>query len=177
MNRIWLFLPLILAVALGVVLVFGLGQDPSKLDSALVGKSVPDFDLALLQQPDKRVDPEVLRGRVVLLNVWATWCAACRVEHPHLKELAEAGVPIIGLNYKDERDAALQWLSERGNPYAKVIYDPEGELGFDLGVYGAPETYLIDAGGIIRHRHVGVVNDRVWQSDLKQLYEAYHNDS
>lgn len=177
MNRIWLFLPLVLALALGVVLVFGLGQDPSKLDSALEGRSVPAFDLPLLHEPDRDVGPAVLRGRVVLLNVWATWCAACRVEHPHLNDLARSGIPIIGLNYKDEREAALQWLSQRGDPYESVIYDPQGELGFDLGVYGAPETYLIDAEGVIRHRHVGVVDDRVWESDFKPLYEAYRDDS
>lgn len=177
MNRIWLFVPLALAVTLGVVLYFGLGQDPSKLDSALVGKTVPAFQLPLLEAPEKEVGPEALKGRVRLLNVWGTWCAACKVEHPHLNELAESGVPIVGLNYKDERDSALAWLEERGNPYEKVLFDPEGELGFDLGVYGAPETYLIDANGVVRHRHVGVVDEEVWESDFKPLYEEYRDDS
>lgn len=177
MNRIWLFLPLVLAVVLGLVLYFGLGQDPSKLDSALVGKEVPDFELSLLEEPDEAVGPDALRGRVRLLNVWGTWCAACRVEHPHLNKLAEEGVPIVGLNYKDEREAALEWLDQRGNPYSTVIFDPEGSLGFDLGVYGAPETYLIDAEGIVRHRHVGVVDQDVWESDFEPLYEEYRNDS
>jgi len=110
------------------------------------------------------------------LSVWATWCAACRVEHPHLNRLAEQGVPIVGLNYKDERDKAVEWLAERGDPYTQVIYDPEGSLGFDLGVYGAPETYLIDAKGIVRHRHVGVVDQDVWESDFEPLYERYRQD-
>lgn len=177
MNRIWLFLPLVLAITLGVVLYFGLGQDPSKLDSALVGRSVPEFSLSLLQAPEEQVGPDVLRGRVHLLNVWATWCAACRVEHPQLNRLSEQGVPIVGLNYKDERPAALEWLEQRGDPYTTVIYDPEGSLGFDLGVYGAPETFLIDAEGVVRHRHVGVVDEEVWESDLEPLYEEYRNDS
>ena len=177
MNRLWLFLPLVLAITLGVVLYFGLGQDPSKLDSALVGKSVPDFEVSLLQPPEKQVGPDVLRGSVQLLNVWATWCAACRVEHAQLNSLAEQGVPIVGLNYKDERPAAIEWLEQRGNPYSTVIFDPEGSLGFDLGVYGAPETYLIDAEGIVRHRHVGVVDQEVWESDFKPLYEEYRDDS
>ena len=146
MNRLWLFLPLVLAITLGGVLYFGLGQDPSKLDSALVGESVPQFQLSLLQAPEQKVGPEVFSGRVQLLNIWGTWCPACRVEHAQLNKLAKQGVPIVGLNYKDERPAALEWLEQRGNPYLTVIYDPEGSLGFDLGVYGAPETYLIDAG-------------------------------
>lgn len=177
MNRLWLFLPLVLAVTLGFVLYFGLGQDPSKLDSALVGESVPDFQLSSLHSPDQQVGSNLFTGRVQLLNVWATWCAACNVEHPHLNRLAEQGIPIVGLNYKDERSAAIKWLEQKGDPYSAVIYDPEGSLGFDLGVYGAPETYLIDAEGIVRHRHVGVVDQEVWESDFKPLYEEYRNDS
>jgi len=176
MNRIWLFLPLVLAVTLGVVLYWGLGEDPSELDSALVGREVPSFELPMLREAESPARPEMLKGKVQLLNVWATWCAACRVEHPHLNRLAEQGVPIVGLNYKDERDKAVEWLAERGDPYTQVIYDPEGSLGFDLGVYGAPETYLIDAKGIVRHRHVGVVDQDVWESDFEPLYERYRQD-
>ncbi|MEQ6886897.1 DsbE family thiol:disulfide interchange protein [Salicola sp. Rm-C-2C1-2] len=176
MNRVWLFLPLVLAVTLGVVLYWGLGEDPSELDSALVGREVPSFELPVLHDSKAPAGPQMLKGKVQLLNVWATWCAACRVEHPHLNRLAKQGVPIVGLNYKDERGAALEWLAERGDPYTQVIYDPEGSLGFDLGVYGAPETYLIDADGIVRHRHVGVVDQDVWESDFEPLYERYRKD-
>lgn len=176
MNRIWLFLPLVLAVTLGVVLYWGLGEDPSELDSALVGREVPSFELPMLRNPEAAAGPAMFKGKVQLLNVWGTWCAACRVEHAQLNRLAEQGVPIVGLNYKDERDAALKWLRERGTPYTRVIYDPEGSLGFDLGVYGAPETYLIDAEGVVRHRHVGVVDQDVWESDLEPLYERYRQD-
>jgi cytochrome c biogenesis protein CcmG/thiol:disulfide interchange protein DsbE len=106
------------------------------------------------------------------LNVWATWCPACRDEHPYLVELAESGVNVIGLNYKDEAKAALNWLATLGNPYRFNIYDPRGSLGFDLGVYGAPETYIIDTHGVVRFRHVGVVNEKVWIEKLKPVYES-----
>ncbi|XOZ33923.1 DsbE family thiol:disulfide interchange protein [Halomonadaceae bacterium KBTZ08] len=176
MNRIWLFLPLVLALTLGVVLYWGLGEDPSELESALLGNEVPAFELPMLRDAEASAGPGILKGKVQLLNVWATWCAACRVEHSQLKRLAEQGVPIVGLNYKDERGAALEWLKERGDPYTRVIYDAEGSLGFDLGVYGAPETYLIDADGIVRHRHVGVVDQDVWESEIEPLYERYRED-
>lgn len=176
MNRIWLFLPLVLALTLGVVLYWGLGEDPSELESALVGREVPSFELSMLRDAKVSSGPAMLKGKVQLLNVWATWCAACRVEHSQLKRLAEQGVPIVGLNYKDERGAALEWLKKRGDPYTRVIYDPEGSLGFDLGVYGAPETYLIDADGIVRYRHVGVVDQDVWESEIEPVYERYRED-
>jgi cytochrome c biogenesis protein CcmG/thiol:disulfide interchange protein DsbE len=107
---------------------------------------------------------------VVLVNIWATWCFACRIEHPYLNGLAEQGVAIIGLNYKDNRLLAQQWLAERGDPYQMTIFDPQGTLGIDLGVYGAPETYLVDAQGIIRHRRVGVVDERIWNKEFRDLY-------
>ncbi len=177
MRRIWLFLPLVLALALGVVFYAGLGKDPSKLESARIGQNVPAFELSLLRESEQWVGPEVLKGETVLLNVWATWCPSCRQEHPYLNELAEKGVPLVGLNYKDERESALGWLSDLGDPYRFNIYDPEGSLGFDLGVYGSPETYLIDGDGIVRYRHVGVVNERVWENELKPLYEQYAEES
>ncbi len=177
MKRIWLFLPVVLALALGVVFYAGLGTDPSKLESARIGQNVPGFELSLLRESDEQVGPEVLKGETVLLNVWATWCPSCRQEHPYLNELAEKGVPLVGLNYKDERESALGWLSDLGDPYRFNIYDPEGSLGFDLGVYGSPETYLIDSDGIVRYRHVGVIDERVWEDELKPLYEQYAEES
>ena len=110
-------------------------------------------------------------GQVVLVNIWATWCFACRIEHPWLNTLAEQGVAIVGLNYKDVRGLAQDWLAERGDPYQFIIFDPRGTLGIDLGVYGAPETYLVDAQGIIRHRRVGVVDERIWNKEFRELYE------
>lgn len=173
MKRIWLFLPLVLAVALGVILFAGLGNDPSRLESARIGKPLPDFQLPLLAEPERTVGPEALRGEPRLLNVWATWCPACRVEHPYFMTLQEAGVPIVGLNYKDQRQPALDWLEDLGDPYRFNLFDPEGTLGFDLGVYGAPETYVIDRDGIVRYRYVGVVDERVWEEELGPVFRRY----
>ncbi|MEX2474346.1 DsbE family thiol:disulfide interchange protein [Marinobacter sp.] len=174
MKRLLLFIPVVLVVILGIVLFAGIGKDPNHLESALIGKPVPAFTLADLKAPESQLDPGIFKGEVSLLNVWATWCPACRDEHEDLLWLAEEkGVRIIGLNYKDDREDALTWLERLGNPYQRTIYDPRGTLGFDLGVYGAPETYVIDAEGIVRHRHVGVVNEKVWKEDLEPLFNQY----
>lgn len=174
MKRLLLFLPLLVVVVLGVILFAGIGKDPTNLESALIGKPVPEFSLAELQNPDRTLDQTVFRGEVSLLNVWGTWCPACRDEHDDLVWLAEdKGVRIVGLNYKDNRELALQWLSRLGDPYEVTIFDPEGSLGFDLGVYGAPETYVIGPEGTVLHRHVGVVNEKVWQEDLEPLISRY----
>ncbi|WP_375170275.1 DsbE family thiol:disulfide interchange protein [Marinobacter sp.] len=167
MKRFFLFLPLVVAVVLGVVLFAGIGKDPTKLESALLGQPVPAFSLEDLDNPGQQLDASLFQGQVQLLNVWGTWCPACRDEHDDLMWLArEQGVSIVGLNYKDNRDDALVWLDRLGDPYSTNIYDPQGRLGFDLGVYGAPETFVIDAQGVVRYRHVGVVNKKVWQDTL-----------
>jgi cytochrome c biogenesis protein CcmG/thiol:disulfide interchange protein DsbE len=175
MNRLTLFIPLILCIALGAFLFSSLGKDPQELPSALVGQSFPEFSLEELNDPQRQVSTADFRGeskngQVVLVNIWATWCFACRIEHPWLNTLAEQGVAIIGLNYKDRRIPAKEWLAERGDPYQMVIFDPQGTLGIDLGVYGAPETYLVDAQGVIRHRRVGVVDERIWNKEFLELY-------
>ncbi len=167
MKRFFLFLPLVVAVVLGMVLFAGIGKDPTKLESALLGQPVPAFSLEDLDNPGQQLDASLFRGQVQLLNVWGTWCPACRDEHDDLMWLArEQGVSIVGLNYKDNRDDALVWLDRLGDPYSTNISDPQGRLGFDLGVYGAPETFVIDAQGVVRYRHVGVVNKKVWQDTL-----------
>ena len=175
MNRLALFIPLILCIALGAFLFSSLDKDPQELPSALVGQTFPDFSLEELNDPQRLVSSADFRGKskngqVVLVNIWATWCFACRIEHPYLNGLAEQGVAIIGLNYKDNRLLAQRWLAERGDPYQMNIFDPQGTLGIDLGVYGAPETYLVDAQGIIRHRRVGVVDERIWNKEFRDLY-------
>lgn len=170
MNRLALFIPLSLFAGLTLVLLLGLDKDPTELPSALVGEPFPEFSLPSLQDPETLVTKQDFADEVLLVNVWATWCFACRIEHPSLNALAEQGVKIVGLNYKDQRKAAKLWLLERGNPYAFNIYDDQGSLGIDLGVYGAPETYLVDAQGIIRHRRVGVVDKRVWEAEFAALY-------
>tara|TARA_R110002110_G_scaffold66978_1_gene183040 strand:+ start:136421 stop:136972 length:552 start_codon:yes stop_codon:yes gene_type:complete len=168
--RLKLFLPLLLFIGLALFLFRGLSLDPREMPSALVDRPVPEFSLPSLgeQRTLTRADIE---GQVSLLNVWATWCVSCRVEHPYLQYLADNGVPIVGVNYKDADADALRWLRDLGNPYQFNIVDAEGTLGLDLGVYGAPETYLVDARGVIRYRHVGVVDERVWTTILQPIYE------
>lgn len=168
--RLKLFLPLILFIVLAIFLVRGLSLDPKELPSALIDKPFPEFSLPALGSAET-LDKAAVSGKVALFNVWATWCVSCRVEHPYLTELARQGVAIYGINYKDEDAAALGWLDELGDPYIASIADHEGTLGLDLGVYGAPETYLVDAKGLVRYRHVGVVNERVWTSVLQPIYE------
>ena len=165
------FLPLGAFLTLVILLVRGLSLDPTELPSARLGDAVPSFNLPVLDSPQMR-SPEDWRGEPALINVWATWCFSCRVEHPYLLQLAEQGVTIYGLNYKDKPVKASQWLIDLGNPYTETVVDELGDLGLDLGVYGAPETYVIDSDGIIRHRHVGVVNEQVWAEQLQPFFET-----
>ena len=171
MPRLWLFLPLLVFAALAVLLFRGLSLDPTDIPSALVDQPMPAFESTLLGS-GQRVTQEEFTGKPRLLNVWGTWCPTCIAEHPYLMDLAASGVIISGLNYKDEDELALSWLARLGDPYDMVIKDPEGDIGLNLGVYGAPETYVIDASGIIRYRHVGEVNSRVWNGALGQTYRA-----
>jgi cytochrome c biogenesis protein CcmG/thiol:disulfide interchange protein DsbE len=167
--RLKLFLPLIIFAVLALFLFRGLSLDPRELPSALIDKPFPAFSLPSLQG-EESLDRSLVTGEVSLVNVWATWCISCRVEHPYLQQLAASGVNIVGLNYKDDPVAARQWLAELGDPYRATIVDGQGSLGLDLGVYGAPETYLVDADGVIRYRHVGVIDERVWRQTLAPLY-------
>ena len=177
MNKKILFIPLL--AFLGLVAVFATqlvknsdGDDPTKLESVLVGQPVPDFRLEDLAEPGKLYDQSIFKGEPLLLNVWATWCPTCYAEHQYLNQLAGDGVKIIGMNYKDQRDKAVKWLNELGNPYLISLFDGEGMLGLDLGVYGAPETFLIDANGVIRYRHVGDVNPQNWKAQLQPIYQS-----
>ena len=169
MNRFALFAPLAVFVVLSLFLLKGLDRDPTELPSALIGETFPVFTLPALNR-DQMITEQDLKSQVTLVNVWATWCFACRIEHPMLNQLADMGVAIVGLNYKDQNDKAQTWLEQRGNPYLFNIVDTDGSLGFDLGVTGAPETYLVDAQGVIRHRRVGVVDQRVWDNEFKALH-------
>ena len=171
MKRIALFVPLVVFAILSLFLLKGLDRDPTELPSALVGEPFPTFTLPSLSDNQQLLTERDIDSKVVLVNVWATWCFACRIEHPMLNQLAAEGVNIIGLNYKDKNDQALQWLEKKGNPYLFNIVDAQGSLGFDLGVTGAPETYLVDASGTIRYRRVGVVDQRVWDDEIKDLYQ------
>lgn len=180
MQRLKLFLPLIVFVVLAVLFFSVLDDkdyDPQALPSALIDRPVPEFQLpALLQQ--RMLSEADLKGHIALLNVWATWCVTCRVEHPYLVQLAkDEGLAIYGVSYKDDSDAARKWLQTLGNPYRFNIVDAEGKLGLDLGVYGAPESYLLDQNGVIRYKRVGVVNAEVWQRDIKPLIEKLRHQS
>jgi len=183
MNKKILYIPLVLFLLLAAALMWQLarnahGDDPTLLESALVGKPVPDFKLESLDQPGKIYNQSALiDGKPLLLNVWATWCPTCRAEHQYLNTLATKGVRVVGLNYKDDRDKAINWLNSLGNPYALSLYDGDGMLGLDLGVYGAPETFLIDGKGIIRYRHAGDMNEQVWNSEVKPLWDKYSKEA
>jgi cytochrome c biogenesis protein CcmG/thiol:disulfide interchange protein DsbE len=142
------------------------------MPSALLDKPVPTFALATVNDPQKQVTQEDLKGQVSLLNVWATWCISCRQEHPFLLDIAEKGTPIYGVNYKDDVEMARKWLKDLEDPYEFSIVDADGRLGIDLGVFGAPETYIVDKAGIIRYKHVGVVSDKVWQETLLPIVNS-----
>jgi cytochrome c biogenesis protein CcmG/thiol:disulfide interchange protein DsbE len=152
-------LPLGIFVVLLIFLGIGLTLNPRELPSALKDKPAPAFNLAQLQDSSKTFTPTEMKGKVWLLNVWASWCVSCREEHPVLLDLSKQGtVPIIGLNYKDERENGLRWLQLHGNPYVLTAYDREGRVGIDYGVYGVPETFVIDKTGVIRYRHPGPIS-------------------
>lgn len=171
-DRMKLFLPLIFVALIAVPFVVVLrdkGYDPQELPSALIDKPMPEFSLPKLGS-EQMLTPASLKGEPALLNVWATWCPSCRVEFPYLVKLAQQGIVIYGLDYKDDPTEAQKWIDELGDPFRFNIVDKEGTLGLDLGVYGAPETYLIDAGGVIRAKHVGVVDETVWKQKLQPLY-------
>lgn len=168
MSRASLVIPLVVFLLLAAVLYAGFSlNDPHVLPSALLNKPFPKFSLPSLDHPDQRIDEGALRGQIHLVNVWGTWCPTCASEHPELLRISrEEGVPILGINYKDEAALAQQWIQTRGNPYAMSVVDQDGKLGLDLGVYGAPETFLVDAQGVIRYKLIGDVNPRRWASDL-----------
>ena len=162
--------PLVAFIALVGVLGAGLQLNPREVPSPLIGQRVPAFALPTLAAPERTLGPEQLRGQVWVLNVWASWCVACQAEHPLLVEMAKTGqVTLIGLNYKDKRDLALGWLARHGNPYAATLSDTQGRVGLDFGVYGVPETYVIDRDGVIRHKHTGELTRDVMQKQLLPL--------
>lgn len=145
----------------------GLGKDPSYVPSPLIGKPVPEFRLPELGHPDRVVTQADLGKQVSLLNVWATWCGGCRQEHGALLEIAREGdVPIYGLNWKDDDDAALGWLAKLGNPYVATAVDNDGRVAIDWGVYGAPETFLIDANGTVLYKHIAPITMEIWKSEF-----------
>jgi len=171
MKRLLMLLPLAIFLMVAVFLYRGLFLDPSELPSALIDKPLPAFSLPSLEDPDRMLSAEDFKGEAALVNVWATWCPTCRAEHEMLNQLASQGVVVYGVNYKDDSEAARRWLNELGNPYRLNVEDPQGSLGINLGVFGAPETFLIDKDGVIRHKYVGAIDQRVWREQLAALYQ------
>jgi len=168
-KRLVYFTPLLAAFGIGLILYTAIGNDPTKLETARKDDPFPDFSLSDLHEPSVTRSAADLKGKIRLVNVWATWCPSCKAEHAFLQQLANSGINIVGLNYKDERQPALQWLQKLGDPYEFIIDDPKGSLGFNLGVYGAPETYVVDQHGVVHYRHVGEMNERVWTSTFEPM--------
>ncbi|MCE3252865.1 MAG: DsbE family thiol:disulfide interchange protein [Cellvibrio sp.] len=176
-QRLFLFVPLVIFAVLAVLFWRGLSLNPSEMPSALLNKPVPVFELPVLPAPENpqglvNANQEMLKGKVSLLNVWATWCVTCRQEHEFLNTLKAQGVPIYGINYKDNTEDAQQWLAELHNPYVYSVIDEDGRLGLNLGVFGAPETYVIDKQGVIRYKHIGDVNAQVWEKTIKPIVDS-----
>jgi cytochrome c biogenesis protein CcmG/thiol:disulfide interchange protein DsbE len=164
-------LPLVLFVVLVGFLAVGLGLDPREVPSPLIGKPAPDFEVPQLTASEKTFSPKEMLGKVWLLNVWASWCVSCRQEHPILVEYSKnAGLPpVIGLDYKDQRTDGMQWLTQFGNPYVLSAFDADGRVGINYGVYGVPETYLIDKAGTIRYKQIGPITPEVLEKKILPL--------
>jgi cytochrome c biogenesis protein CcmG/thiol:disulfide interchange protein DsbE len=168
----WRILPFVLFMLLALFLWRGLSLDPHQLPSAKIGKALPSFELKAIGDEGAVFTKAPMLGQISLLNVWASWCAACLDEQPFLLQLAGEGVAIYGLNYKDDINNAKKWLEEWGNPYKAVGGDFAGKVAIDLGVYGAPETFLVDKAGIIRYRHAGVLTPKIWQDEFVPLIKS-----
>ncbi len=170
MNRLMVWLPLCIFAILVGFFFKGLSLNPNEQPSALIGQPFPVFGLTDLMTGE-RLTREQLPRQPYLLNVWASWCITCQVEHPYLTQLSKQ-MPVVGLNYKDTETAAKNWLAKLGDPYALQIFDPTGRLGLDLGVAGAPETFLVDSKGVIHLRIQGEVNDRVYAKKIQPVLET-----
>ncbi|MBC3873175.1 DsbE family thiol:disulfide interchange protein [Undibacterium flavidum] len=174
-------LPLLIFLGLATLLclaLLGASRDESQaLPSPLIGKPAPYYSLPRLDQLEKISTPQDLQGQVWILNVWASWCVSCREEHPVLLQFSQNyHIPLIGLNYKDKVDAATAWLMQYGNPYQWSIVDAEGLVGLDYGVYGVPESFVIDKRGVVRHKHIGILNDQQIREKLLPLIEVLKNE-
>ncbi|ROR29484.1 DsbE family thiol:disulfide interchange protein [Inmirania thermothiophila] len=170
--RLRYLLPAAVFAALVALFAVGLGLDPKRVPSPLIDKPAPEFALPSLHDPERIVRRDDLKGRVYLFNVWASWCVSCRAEHPLLVELARRGeVPIYGLNYKDERGAALAWLADLGDPYTDSLMDRDGRVGIDWGVYGVPETFVVDRNGIIRYKQIGPITPEALNETILPLVQ------
>jgi cytochrome c biogenesis protein CcmG, thiol:disulfide interchange protein DsbE len=174
-RNVLVFLPLAVAAVLGVVLAWGLTRDPGNLPSTLIGKAVPDFALSPVKGRTLGLSSTDLKGEVSLVNVFASWCVACREEHPLFMKLAAQGtVPLHGLNYKDQPDDAAKWLDSLGDPYTRTGADISGRVAIDWGVYGVPETFVIGADGRVAYKHIGPVSEEALAGTILPLVEELH---
>jgi len=164
--------PFALFIVLGAFLFAGLHLNPTVIESPLIGKTAPEFSLPNLHDMSAQVGTQDFGDRFVLLNVWATWCVECRREHPYLMELADSGVPIYGIDWKDDSNSALEWLRVLGDPYAATGVDRVGDVAIDYGVYGAPETFLIGPDGKILKKRIGVMTPNVWETEFLPAIES-----
>lgn len=171
MRRLLYLLPVALLAVLGVAFAIGLGRDPQKLPSVLLGKPAPNFSLPSIDGSSAGFASTELIGKVSLINVWASWCPPCRVEHPILMDIAKSGIPIYGINYKDKPEDAARFLANLGNPFTAIGADRDGKVAIDLGVYGYPETFVTDRSGIIRYKHVGPINKPDWERTLAPIVQ------
>ena len=166
-------LHLLAFIALAVLLFVGVrmnsGKDTSAIPSPLIGKQAPALNLPELNMPQQSIGLQDLKGRAFVLNIWGSWCVSCRIEHPIITEMAKSGVIVVGYNYKDSAEDARAWLNQFGNPYALIIQDEDGKAALDWGIYGAPETFVIDAQGIVRFKHVGPITSEIVQNKILPL--------
>lgn len=177
MNRAFLFLPLAVFVVMGVYFALGLREDPSSIPSRMIDRPLPAFDLAAIAEGEPGFSNADLDGQVALVNVFGTWCPPCEIEHPMLMQISRSGrVPIYGVDWRDEPGAGAAWLARNGNPYQRVGDDPDGDLAFELGITGAPETFLIDRQGQVRFHHVGIIDETVWRDTLLPMIEALETE-
>lgn len=177
MPRLSFLLPVAAIVVLIAFLGYGLTRDPSVIPSALIGQPAPEFAVPRLQQPDQLITNDVFAGQVSVLNVWASWCVACRAEHPLVEELASrSDAQVLGLNYKDERADAMGWLARYGNPFAAIPFDYNGTVGIDWGVAAVPETFIIDRAGVVRFKQVGPIDRDTLEQQMLPLIQRLQNE-
>ncbi len=177
MKRLVLFAPLILFALLGVYFAIGLQRDPSRIPSVLIDRPLPAFDLPPIEGAEKGFASSDLEGRVALINIFGSWCASCLIEHPVLMEISRTeDVLLAGLDWKDPNGGGRRWLDLHGNPYDFVGDDADGRVAIDFGVTGAPETFIVDRNGRIRHKHVGPITMRVWRTELRPLIQMLERE-
>jgi len=178
MLRARFLIPLAIFAVMVVFLGIGLTLDPREVPSPLINKPAPAFELRQLHDPDKTFSQKDMLGKVWMLNVWASWCVACRDEHRTILELSRSGaIPVFGLNYKDERADGIAWLTRLGNPYQLSAYDRDGRIGIDYGVYGVPETYIIDKAGVIRYKRIGAVTPEIVRDKILPLVKELNGNA